>query len=171
MTAVALAMTLGLAAGAANATPKEVIKNGGKLIQFGDSHLSYTGNSFTDIFAFDPTFSGKITGASVTMGYDGKDMDTQLNSFTLVNHLTSAVVATGAISKLYGVDAQGLFSNVPFASGTKYDIVVNGLTLDKDGGSFVGNVHAVPEPGEWAMMGSGLTLLAFIATRRRRSAV
>lgn len=167
MTAVALAMTLGLAAGAANAAPKEVTKNGGKLIQFGDSHLPYTGSSFTDAFTFNPTFNGSITGASVTMGFDGKDIDTQLTSFTLVNLDTSTVIKTGSITQLHGVDAQGLFNNVAFTQGTHYALDVTGKVLDTDGGSFVGNVHAVPEPGEWAMMGSGLALLGFIAARRR----
>jgi hypothetical protein len=77
------------------------------------------------------------------------------------NTTFSSTAAIGSAMDFYFMQAQGAtsglaltqqFSKAQFALGT------NGLTY---------TVAAVPEPGEWLLMLSGLCLLGFVATRRK----
>lgn len=61
------------------------------------------------------------------------------------------------------------FNIGPLAPG-KYTFVYEGNATGSSGGSYLAAVAAVPEAHEWAMMLSGLGMVAFVVSRRRKAA-
>ena len=152
MTAAALAMTLGLAAGAANAAPTTTISPDGYGFQFADSRMAAGDFSYTSAL-FTEQNAGTMTGFSFN--------DAKLKSVSY-----SLIDVTDANKVLYTGSASGSFHfNEIFKAGDQFKITVSGNS--NTGAFFIGTVSAVPEPGVWVMMGSGLAMLGFLATRRR----
>lgn len=83
--------------------------------------------------------------------------------------IATSYVYSGTIAGLSGTFA--VIDPIALNSGN-YTLQVSGDVTGTGGGIYAGvlNISPVPEAGEWAMMLSGLSLIGFIAARRRRNA-
>lgn len=92
--------------------------------------------------------------------------------------LAATLVAATAFAKPYATEAttsshdsiggSSAFDSSPFASGPK-SAFDNAQPLAKPRKEIGVQVTPVPEPGEWALMGAGLALVAYLARRNRRN--
>ena len=174
-TAIALAVTLGLAAGAANATGGNITidstGNGG--------FFSSVTTSFEDFWNFTlPAGSGSTGGASVISGisFKTKANNVVISEFELLDTTNGM---NDSDSNYVAIDypvAPGASSTISFSGltvGHTYALEVEGsLASAAKSGSYSGNVSIdpVPEPSEYALMASGLGLFGFIASRRSKKA-
>ena len=167
MTAVALAMTLGLSAGAVQAAPvwHAFTANGsGYDAIFGNPDIT---GSFSDSYLFTSPIAAN-GGAIAVTGFGTYGVTTQFTSFSLIDTNGGATVASGS-----GLPAN--LSTMNFSGLNTTDIykltVVGDLMPGISHGSYTGSVSIdpVPEPAESALMLSGLGLLGFIAARSRRN--
>ena len=167
-TAIALAVTLGLTAGAANASTTwsgfSANATGYDAI-FGNDNIV---GSFSDSFLFkSPIAAPNAGGAIAVTGYGIKGITTQFATFSLVDTNGGAIIASGSF--LPGPISTFNFSNLN--STDIYSLNVAGdLMPGISHGSYTGSVSIdpVPEASEWAMMASGLGLFGFIASRRSK---
>ena len=176
MTAVALAITLGLAAGAANATGGTItIDSTGNAI-FGSTFASTT-TGIEDFWSFTlPSGSGSTGGASVISGVNFKTKlnNVNINEFELLDTTHGMPVDDSGYVTIDYPAAPGASSTLTFSGltvGHTYALEVEGsLAVAGKSGSYSGNVSIdpVPEASEWAMMASGLGLFGFIASRRNK---
>lgn len=150
-TAIALAITLGLAAGAAHAAPTTKISPNGHTVQFADGKMAK--GSFSYFTTFTENFNGAITGFSLN--------DTGMNSigYSLYDITDSKTIASGTGTGSFNI------SEV-FTKGAQFQLTVSGNA--KNNGSYIGTISAVPEPSEYVLIGSGLALMGFVANRRSR---
>ena len=166
-TAIALAVTLGLAAGAANAA-----SNLGTL-SMGDNYFNnnITG-SFEDFWTF-TTPSASDLGADAIANFTIKGFNANITEMELLTPAQAAAdndTSYLASSTDTGSYADLNFKNLPAGS---YVLEVEGVGTGTSG---AGGYHAdinlspVPEASEWAMMASGLGLFGFIASRRSKKA-
>ncbi len=156
MTAVALAVTLGLAAGAANATTTSKLT--GTSFQFADGKMAK--GSFSDVFSFTEETAGKMTGFSLN--------DTK-NGYSAISYTLYDVTDAKTIYSGSGAVGSAGFNEL-YNSGATFTLTVKGTDIMTNA-NYHGTISTspVPEASEWAMMASGLGLLGFIATRRRSS--
>ena len=152
MTAAALAMTLGLAAGAANAAPTTTVSPNGHTVQFADGKMAK--GSFSYSTTFTEGFSGAMTGFSLNDSFMSS-INYTLIDVTDGNKIISSGSALGSHH----------FSEI-FNKGDVFTLTVGGKA-GMQNAYYIGTISAVPEPGVWVMMGSGLAMLGFLATRRR----
>lgn len=155
MTAVALAVTLGLAAGAANATTTSKLT--GTSFQFADGKMAK--GSFSDVFNFTEAAKGVMNGFSIN--------DTK-NGYSAISYSLYDVTDSKSIYSGSGIGSFN-FSEL-YNAGDKFTLTVKGTDIMTNA-NYHGTISTspVPEASEWAMMASGLGLLGFIATRRRSS--
>ena len=165
MTAVALAVTLGLSAGAANASTTWngfSANKSGYDATFGND--SVTG-SFSDSYLFTSPIDAN-GGAIAVTGFGTFGVTTQFTSFSLIDTNGGATIASGS-----GLPAN--LSTMNFSGLNTADIykltVAGDLVSGISHGSYTGSVSIdpVPEPAESALMLSGLGLLGFIAARSK----
>ena len=176
MSAVALAVTLCLSAGAANAKGGTITIDSTGNAGF---YSSVKTRSFADFFKFTlPSGSGSTGGASVISGFSFKSnaSNVVIREFELLDRTDG----------MKDIDSNYVAIDYPLAPGASSTMSFSGLTvghtyaLEVEGGlargakygSFSGNVSIdpVPEASEWAMMASGLGLFGFIASRRSKKA-
>ena len=165
-TAIALAVTLGLAAGAANA---------GTLgtLSMGDNYFnnSVTGK-FADFWTFTtPTLAN--LGADAIANYSFKGFTANITEIELLTPAQASVDNdTNYLAKATG-SAGGIYANLLSLAlpAGNYVLEVEGNNTLKSGGYHADiNLSPVPEASEWAMMASGLGLFGFIASRRSKKA-
>ena len=168
MTAVALAMTLGLSAGAVQAAPvwNAFTANGpGYDAIFGNPDIT---GSFSDSYLFTSPIAANGGGIAVT-GYGTYGITTQFASFSLIDKNGGATIASGSF-------LPGPITTINFSGLNTTDIykltLAGGLVPGISHGSYTGSVSIdpVPEPSEYALMASGLGLFGFIASRRSKKA-
>ena len=165
---LALAMNLGLAAGVASANVNDTTAldaNGYAL-----SPYYGAGTSFTDMFSFtagsvadyNNYLIAAVAGSPVSVGLTFDTSLISISNFSL--YKGAALIPASAAGSLPG--ALDLTSG-SLAAGT-YTVDITGKTVSNMAGTagYVLAVSPIPEPGEWAMMVSGLGLFGFIATRR-----
>jgi len=158
ISALALVMSLGLAAGAANANIVDTTSldaNG-----YAYSPVYSAGTSFTDIFSFTVPANN-----SVVAGLSYIPADVTISSFSILTS-SNGVVPSVADWSTPGVPSLTTSS----LTGGTYEINVQGNALTDNGTYTVGvAVSPVPEPTEGALLLSGIGLLGFIAARRNRN--
>lgn len=174
MTLVALALWLGLAAGAANAVTAvtavtEVTLSGSYTAGYAGTFSQVVNGAFNNVFSFMmPTeTSGNGAANSIALGNDGSFSYTAFNLYSDLALTTK--IATGVISSLGSFDFASLsFSNL--LSPATYYLNVIGST-SANSASYSGNINIspVPEPETYAMMLAGLGLLGFSARRRKNT--
>jgi hypothetical protein len=153
MMAVALTITLGLAAGAANATPTTTVSSNGHTVNFADGKMAP--GSFSYSTTFTESFNGKMTGFSLN------DASMKNIAYSLVDLTDSKTIASGTTAG--SINLTELFNK-----GDQFKLTVDG-TVGKQNGFYIGTVSAVPEPSESALIVSGLALIGFIAARRSKN--
>jgi hypothetical protein len=146
--------------------------------------------------SFTPTSDYGVLGSGTNYFYDSFDAANKAKSFT--DNFTFQVLSASTFDLLKitfpGISNHtvGLFSVAPagthsYSLGTSigtgkndlksvflapgvYDIQVTGTVRRNDEGYFAGkfSIAAVPEPGEWALILSGLGLLGVVVRRRTR---
>jgi hypothetical protein len=91
----------------------------------------------------------------------------QSRSFTDALHL-AAFTGTGTVNAALSADAVSLIGG-PSSRYSNFDTTVSSrVTVSYDFSLAAGNaVHAVPEPGTWALMAAGLGMVLLLAARRR----
>lgn len=133
---------------------------------FGDIFDTPTsGKTFSDQFTF--TISSANLDAVVASISTNTAFDLDITGFSLINTATSAVVASGTQLSTGTLDTWTL-AGVTVGAGS-YALVVDGKVLGAYGGSFGGNVNAVPEPETYAMLLAGLGVMGAIGRRKTKS--
>lgn len=175
MGAVALTLSLGLAAGSANAatltfngwTPG----TGGSSSVFGDAGVApgLIPNSFIDWLYFTlPSNATGSGGASTISNVSVSGFNVIFDEFTILDTVSNVTVSgvTGLV-----------FSGLSFVGGAvpgSYSLKIAGHQISaSDPGSYGGTVTAVttvPEPETYAMLLAGLGLMGFSARRRKNNA-
>ncbi len=184
MTAIALAVTLGLAAGAAQAAVDNTQINsnwsGSNTAGWDSGFISGSKtSSFSDYFTFSiPSGAGTSGGASAISGYT-KFFTTNVNISEFELEDVTGMSTAQIQSDSENVVANGSTGSTAFLSFSDlnpthtYALELEGtLANNATHGSYSGNVSIdpVPEASEWAMMASGLGLFGFIASRRNKKA-
>ena len=180
MAAVALTLSLGFAAGSANAVPTITTFGGnaasGYTAVFGNNAV---GNTFNDWISFSVPADTANSGGSIVFS--------NLSSFTFNVIFTAFNLYEGVV----GVLNPPSLLNAPIASGFtntvwstfsysgaavpgNYWLNVAGYKINTASGGYAGTittnpVAAVPEPETYAMMLAGLGLLGFSARRRNKN--
>lgn len=122
---------------------------------------------FNHLFTFTTTSSSG--GASSIASFNGHNFSAAFSSFNLLDvDNGGSVVATGSIGP-------GFFTQLGFSglnSNTLYGLNIIGTVTNPDLGSFYSGsltVSPVPEPAEYIFIAIGLSVLGFVAYRRRHS--
>lgn len=156
ISALALALSLGLVASAANAAnytnldTSSLDSNGFAFSQYYNS-----GDTFTDTYQFTVSPS---SFAEVALTYITNNINVTSFSISGVTTTTSGSPGT------YTLDSVS-----PLSTGT-YDVIVQGSALSSNSAYNVSlTLSPVPEPAESALMLSGIAMLGFIASRRKAS--
>ncbi len=161
-----LAMGLGLSACAANAVTDMTSLD---LNGVAASPTYGAGASFSDTFGFtvgtladynNPNLNVTAAAGMAVQAALSSTAGINISNFSLYdnqNHLITA--STNMSSLVSGALTNGI-----------YTLDVTGTSSNPQGAYNVNvfAVSAVPEPGEWALMASGLGLFGFIATRRSK---
>ncbi|MDB5774259.1 MAG: glycosyl transferase family 1 [Herbaspirillum sp.] len=168
-----LATSLLVSGAAANAADINVANS---LVQFNGTPLTTSfsatlgagnkGLTFNEIFGVE-FLRPAAFGASVAVL--GPFFGLDITGFTLSNFNTQTTFTTGVPDvTLPGFDTWVLGAFVPEG---RYLLNVLGTVTGTHGGSLGGNVNIIPIPeaSTWAMLLSGLALVGFAATRRRRN--
>ncbi len=163
---IALAVTLGLGACAANA---------GSLgtLSMGDNYFnnSVTG-SFADFWTF-TTPTATNLGADAIANFSFKGFNANITEIELLTPAQASVDNdTNYIAKASG-SAGGIYANLSGLAlpAGNYVLEVEGNSVWKSGGYHADiNISPVPEASEWAMMSAGIGLFGFIASRRSKKA-
>lgn len=170
----ALLVTLAFAGSAAAVTsPANVSLNqdlgllvGGSVTSF--EHLELASGAFDDSFTFSVGANdGTFWDAFAARMRVGRGYTSSLNSLSSQLLQGSTVIATGT---------DELSGSFMATAGDTGSLAAANFTLRlwgdaKAGGSYLGtlSVTPVPEPGEWALMMSGLGLIGFMIRRRTSS--
>ena len=161
---IALAIALGLSAGAASATAYSNLDTSSldaSGVAFSQTYN--TGDTFNDIFTFTVPANNTV---NATLSFITTNVS--ISSFSLLDPSNAVVPTTLDLSG--GIGAPSLTTGNLSIGGT-YKVDVIGTALVKDANYTVGvTVSPVPEPSEYALMASGLGLFGFIATRRNKKA-
>jgi len=159
--AVAIAI-VGFSSGALANNVNNTIAVSGGTIFFGALHTD--SDPFTDTFDFNNVIGSVLASASlVTIGFTPAQ-NVDFTSATL-NGVPLSLTPTGVVESAFTLAELGLTGPL--------QLVVTGTTGAGGGifSSYSGtvNVTAIPEPGTWALMLTGLSGLGFMARRQNRN--
>lgn len=142
---------------------------------FGNAYAAANlkGLTFEDTYNFTlPSFTNVDAGLqSVSTTIKGvKTAGIQFTSFDL--YAGSTLLAKGDVGTFGTLSLGGLSFEGAQSAGI-YTLKVDGKFTGTSGGSYSGNVNIspVPEPETWGMTVSGLAAVAFLARRRKASAI
>ena len=162
MSAVALTLCLGLAAGSANASVSTISGWEGSTTAGYSATFQHNGvgMTFTDSYTFSLPAGSSGNGAANSISLGGNAVI--FDAFTLYE-TSAGLLCSGATG--------GTISSLSFSNGAvpgAYTLNVNGHKTSNLAGSYTGNVvvSPVPEPKTYAMMLLGLGLMGFSARRR-----
>ena len=170
---LALSMGLALATGIASANVNDTTQL--DLNGFALSPYYGAGTSFSDVFSFtagsvadyNNLLIATIAGSPVSVGLTFDTSLISISNFSL--YKGAALISTSTAGSVPG--ALDLTSG-SLVAGT-YTVDIIGKTVSNMAGTagYVLAVSPVPEPGEWALMATGLGLFGFIASRRSKAAL
>ena len=161
-TTIALAVTLGLSAGAANAATPILFDLTTDIGIFSDTNVSA---SFNDSFTFKSPIAGNYGSVAIS-NYISGNFPVNFTSMSLTDTTTNKLLAsTGPSGFASTLDFKGVNTTDTYLLNLKGNLI-------SASGGYTGSVtiSPVPEASEWAMMASGLGLFGFIATRRNKKA-
>lgn len=127
-----------------------------------------SGKTFSDFFSFS-IGSGSDFDAALTSVATLTKFDLDITGLKLFSGRDLLSVGTRELS---GKHDMWTLSHGGLTNGD-YGLVVEGIVLGTNGGSYGGNLNVspVPEPGTLGMMAGGLALLGFIGRRRKANGI
>ncbi len=164
-----LAVTLPVAANAANPGVFADLQSGNEVLFFG---ASTTGGHFNDTFSFDVATGNTSALIDLIALESGKTglKNINVDIFKGSTEIFGGPAFSGALGSGKS-HLEGFSQSFSGLGAGVYTIDISG-NWGKKGGAFggeIGLVSAVPEPGTWAAMLVGLGMMLYVSKRRRAS--